>query len=295
MPLTLPAIPRRRFLVGSAAGVAALATTAWAAEKVDPNRFALLADTHVPSDPKTSSRGINMYDNLAAVSRQLVLQKKKPAAVIIAGDCAYLSGLKEDYANLLKLVEPVRTAGMPVHLLLGNHDNRENVLAALPARQKRSPVDDKLASLVPSQTANWYLLDSLIRPNYTPGQLGDKQLAWLEKSLDENKDKPAIVGVHHNPFRHKTALLDQDALFKVLAPRKQVKAVFYGHTHDWRLSEREGIHLINLPPVGYVFRKGKPSGWIDAQLTERGASLRLVCHDVEHPQHDKTAALKWRA
>ena len=43
--------------------------------------------------------------------------------------------------------------------------------------------------------------------------------------------------VHHNPgFLGKVGgLRDTEALFKVLRPRKQVKAVIYGHTHDWHV------------------------------------------------------------
>ena len=295
MPITLPQATRRRFLAASAAAaISASGRPMRAAEANDADRFALLADTHVPGDQKTTSRGTNMYDNLAAVAKHLTALDEKPAAVMITGDCAYLSGKKEDYVNLIKLVGPVREAGMPVHLLLGNHDHRENVLAAIPDTQHKTAVDDKYATVVSSPRANWFLLDSLERVNHTPGRLGEKQLAWLGKALDEMDDKPAIIGVHHNPYSHKMALQDHDALFKVLAPRKHVKATFFGHTHTWKLDTRDGIHLINLPPVAYVFKRGMPSGWVDARLADDGVSLRLVCHDTKHKQHGARTQLKWR-
>ncbi|MGC4007496.1 MAG: hypothetical protein QM811_31985 [Pirellulales bacterium] len=62
---------------------------------------------------------------------------------------------------------------------------------------------------------------------------------------------------------------------EVLVPRKQVKALFYGHTHRWGRKEHEGIHLINLPPVGYLFDKESPNGWAELVLREKGAVLTL--------------------
>ena len=53
MPITLPAVSRRRFLAASAAATAGLLTrhNAFGVESaVDPSRFALLSDTHIDAD-----------------------------------------------------------------------------------------------------------------------------------------------------------------------------------------------------------------------------------------------------
>ena len=45
-------------------------------------------------------------------------------------------------------------------------------------------------------------------------------------------------------------------------------AYIYGHTHNWKVeSDTSGIHLINLPPVSYVFREGEPSGWVTKETS----------------------------
>jgi hypothetical protein len=51
---------------------------------------------------------------------------------------------------------------------------------------------------------------------------------------------------------------------------------------------------VNLPPVAYVFQKGRPNGWVEATLRDDGMQLKLNCLDKSHPQHDETAELKWR-
>ena len=40
--------------------------------------------------------------------------------------------------------------------------------------------------------------------------------------------------------------------------------------------------------------EGKPNGWVDAKLAERGVTLELRCLDPKHPQHGKKVELEWR-
>ncbi len=140
------------------------------------------------------------------------------------------------------------------------------------------------------------MLDSLEKTNYTPGMLGTEQLDWLAMALDNNADKPAIILVHHNPGFHGKVggLKDAEAMFKIIRPRHQVKAVIYGHTHDWHVRQDEsGIHLINLPPTGYVFEAGQPSGWVRATVKDDQMRLELRCVS-KHLQNGEVKILHWR-
>ena len=81
---------------------------------------------------------------------------------------------------MVELVQPVREVGLPIHFALGNHDHRENFWTAFPKQRPDDPppVVDKHVSVIETPRANWFLLDSLQRTNYTPGRMGDEQLAW---------------------------------------------------------------------------------------------------------------------
>src|ERR1017187_1874947 len=95
MPIHLPAISRRQFLIRSLASGAALAFSPnllAAAKSTDPNFWALLSDTHLAADRGLMARGINMTDHFTSVSRELLALPKRPAGVFITGDCAYNSG-----------------------------------------------------------------------------------------------------------------------------------------------------------------------------------------------------------
>jgi hypothetical protein len=149
---------------------------------------------------------------------------------------------------------------------------------------------------VPARLANWFVLDSLDETNKTPGVLGEMQLAWLAAALDRQADKPALVMVHHNPDdkAKPSGLVETKALLDLLAARRHVKALIFGHTHDWKQSTYEGMHLVNLPPVAYVFAAGKPSGWVDCRLHDSGFRLTLHSLNKEHQQHLQTLELAWR-
>ena len=86
-----------------------------------------------------------------------------------------------------------------------------------------------------------------------------------------------------------------EAVFEVIRPRKQVKAYIFGHTHKWEVRQDEsGIHLINLPPVAYIFRAGDPAGWVHATVEQSGMRLELRSVDPSHKAHGEVVKLEWR-
>jgi Icc protein len=302
MPIHLPPIPRRQFLLRSLAGAAGLALgpeLLAASKPADPDSWALLSDIHIPANSALTARGINMTDHLAAVAREVLALPKRPAGVFVNGDCAFNSGEIADYAHVTRLLDPIRKDETPIHLALGNHDNRERFWEALTQEKKaKRPLADRQVALISTPRANWFVLDSLEKTLSTPGLLGPEQLDWLAKALDANPNKPALVLVHHNPgaLGNIGGLRDSDALFDVIRPRKQVKAYIFGHTHFWNVYQDDsGIHLINLPPVAYVFLQGMPSGWAHATLQADGMRLECRCLDTTHPAHGQVHNLSWRS
>src|SRR6266545_4840769 len=203
MPIHLPSIPRREFLKRSllaGAGLALSPSLLAAPRRVDANSWALLADIHIAADATKTARGIGMARHLQIVSDELLALPKRPAGVFVVGDCAFNSGEKGDYATLAGLLDPLRGGQLPLHLALGNHDQRENFWEALQEKQAaKPPVEDRHVALIPTAEVNWFVLDSLEKTLQTPGLLGPAQFDWLAKTLDANGTKPAIVLVHHNP------------------------------------------------------------------------------------------------
>ncbi len=302
MPLHLPPLSRRTFLrrsLAATAGILTLPSLRASQSDVDPDLWALLSDTHIAADRAAILREVNMTEHLEAAVKGVRSLASRPAGVFVNGDCAVLKGLAEDYATFSSLVAPLREAGLPLHLTLGNHDDRDVFRTALKeAVPVAPPMVSKHVSVVEGARANWFLLDSLDEVNKTPGKLGEEQCAWLAKALDAHTAKPALVMVHHNPVASTAGkvpgLTDTEQLLAILLPRRHVKALFFGHTHTWRFADRDGLHLVNLPAVAYPFAATEVTGWVDAKLSEKGAALTLHAHNPQHEAHGKVTELAWR-
>jgi len=306
MPATLPQLTRREFLkragrAGVGLGFVELASPKSYAglfgKSRDKHTFAFFSDTHIAADATLKHGNVNMADNLAACVRELAAWPAKPAAVIVNGDLALESGLPGDYATFGKLIEPVRALA-PIHLSLGNHDERENFWQAFPRDvTKQSSRLHRQATVFASDRANWFLLDSLDVTDIAPGELGVAQLDWLARELAARPDKPAILVGHHNlqPPGGTTGLKDSAAFEEIFARHRQVKAFIFGHTHNWHVEQHaSGVQLVNLPPTGFVFKEGRPSGWVRATLARDGAEFELRSLDPQHPEYAQVKQLQWR-
>jgi len=314
MPETPRRLSRREFSAGSIApdGSVVVGGPQSAAgldkrNEPDPHRIALLADTHISSNPQEIFIGtkwpgspvkskeheeVNLADCLQRAAAGVIALEPPPAHVIVNGDCTLSSGLTAEYMEFDRLVAPIRAAGLSLHVNIGNHDNRDRLWEAIPSLKTEQM--GLQTCVITTDRANLFLLDSGV------GILGSEQFDWLAAQLDLHDDKPALVFPHHNPYRRGEprvipAMKDGPQLLNLISQRKQVKACVFAHTHDWAVEQHDGIHMINLPAVSYYFGKGKAHGWVDLRLTQGGANLELRCIDSNHAQHGQQLNLSWRA
>jgi len=267
-------LSRRRFL-GLLGGSAAFLGAGFAVAETETEgpciRLALLSDTHISKDLRDSYRGFTPSANLRKAAPQIL--KSPVEGVVICGDAARLQGLPGDYVQLFKLLEPLRER-LPLYILPGNHDNRRNLLAAMKPKAK-SPVPGRWVQILTAPCVRAILLDSLLQPNLTSGFLGQKQCQWLDSFLSKAADRPSILFFHHTLGEGDGDLLDTHRLLPIVRRHPQVKAIVFGHSHVWNISQKDKMWLINLPALGYNFRDEQPVGWVEAAFSEGGVDLKL--------------------
>jgi 3',5'-cyclic AMP phosphodiesterase CpdA len=297
MPLlTSPHASRREFLGVAGATLASMVVSARTADAQStagrPLRLALLSDTHIPANPADAFRGFSPVDNLAKVVPQVAASSVE--GTLIGGDLARLEGLPDDYARLKTLLAPI-TAKMPVGMVLGNHDHRGNFLQAFapPAGAPATGVANKHTGAREVGGLRFILLDSLLAPNVTPGQLGSAQRDWLSKTLASTPSTPTIVLVHHTLGANDGELVDAERLFDALRPHAHVKAIMYGHSHKYEVRERDGLQLINLPAVAYNFADSEPVGWVESVWTAEGVDLTLRAVGGNMAANGQTTSVHW--
>jgi Icc protein len=311
MPVHLPPtrpIRRRDFLATLSAAVLTIPRTRFRlGDGSDGTTIALISDTHIAGDEARTNLNQNMAANLRAVVADVLSLEDRPAHTFIDGDLALKNGQPDDYRALVRLLAPLREAGIPIHMALGNHDDRD-VFRRVLGREidRRSTETPKHLSQVSMASTSQggdsddfrvVVLDSLNKVDDTPGLLGAEQLRWLEARLDDRQSGalPTVVLVHHNPSNHPGALIDTDALLEVIGPRTQVKALVYGHSHRWVTERRDdGLWLVNLPAVGYPFSDDQPIGWVAMRLRPEGAELELRAVGGDQTKDRARQVLEWR-
>jgi len=288
---------RRQFLHVSltvAGGLAVLAPRQACAQSDRKEvRWAFLSDTHIAADPENNYRGFYPYRNFEKAVSQLAADL--PDGVVITGDLARLTGQMGDYENFRKLLTPV-LGKRPICLALGNHDDRAVFLDVFEDHVGRAkPVNGKHVVAVEAGPVRFVLLDSLFATNQTMGLLGKAQRSWLQAFLSESDDKPVILFFHHTLGDGDGDLLDVMWLFDLVKPIRKVKAVVYGHSHEYKTSELDGIHLINIPATAYTFNDREPAGWVEAKLTADGGQFLLHALAGNTQLDGRIEGLRWRS
>lgn len=260
------------------------------------SRWAFLADTHIPAvDDYPTHSNRHPYYNPHGNLRQAVEQIKSLDAdgMVICGDLARLQGRLEDYQSIKPLLAPLTP--LPILPSMGNHDDRGNYFQVFGGSKYRQKVPGKYVTVLETPEVRVIGLDSLFMVNKVSGLLGKAQRKWLAEYLKRCDNRPTILCLHHTLGDDDGDLLDVPRLFDLIRPYHKVKAILFGHSHRYGFSQREGIHLINLPALGYSFNQAQPVGWVQAHFHSGGGDF--ILHVINGPKEKdgQTSRLKWRS
>ena len=284
---------------------------------VDPNLIVWFSDTHVPADADEEINKTRPAQNLIQAMERVVAMNPRPAAVCFCGDTVKLEGKVDDYRTLRQIVGVLDTAEIPWFVAFGNHDNREAFYEVFPEKKPSTIyVPERMITIVETPYADLFLLDSLIRTNYTPGELGNEQIQWIHNELarrKESKISKTIYFAAHHPLvpgksEEHSGLWDTDFFLKTVVDDPSVKGYIFGHSHAWgRYKTFAGMTLpipdvmnafvpkhltsVNLPALGWLFA-AQPRGWVEMRIAEDGsATFTLKTLDTTDLRNDNTYRL----
>ena len=199
-------------------------------------KFIHLTDTHVIGEGLLY--GQDPAARLRAAVQSTNTEHPDASFVVLTGDMTHWG----DSAAYARFSREIENLTMPVHLMVGNHDDTDAFSEAFP----KAPRDT--AGFVQNnfETAfgRFILLDTK-DPETHAGAYCPKRRAWLKQLLDQTDD-PIILFMHHPPFKAGIASMDrillQDAhaFYDVIAPHKtRIRHLFFGHAHraisgNWR-------------------------------------------------------------
>lgn len=211
------------------------------------------------SDPHIRPQGVAAYgrvDTAAALGRAVdavLALRQPPSAVVLTGDCTDY-GSADEYANLRRLLAPLRC---PLYLLAGNHDDREQLRRAFPDHAYLAQCGEFLQYAVDIDGVRLVALDTNV-PGEPHGELCEKRLAWLERTLAEQASRPTIVALHHPPFRTLIGYMDDMGLRSgarelaaIVARHPQIDRVICGHLHRSIQTRWAGTVALTAPSTAH--------------------------------------------
>jgi Icc protein len=238
--------------------------------------IAHLSDPHLHAGVLAAGpvRGLQL-----ALGRVLSLEPR-PDCVVVTGDLAD-HGLDAEYEQLAELLARFP---LPVHLVAGNHDRGDTLVAAFGGGPHLGAATNYLVRY-PELTL--VALDSSV-PGRPEGRLGEEQLAWLDDVLAAEPDRPAVLCLHHPPVAvgfpamDAIRLTDGDALAGVVARRPNVARVLTGHLHRVATATFAGTTVSVAPstyrqtdlklreaplgfadePTGFLLHLAGPDRWV---------------------------------
>jgi 3',5'-cyclic AMP phosphodiesterase CpdA len=208
----------------------------------------IISDIHLVA-PGATSKGMDPAQRLQWAFDDLAANHADADLCVLLGDLAD-HGDAEAYRTLGGMLASVRT---PVVTLLGNHDDRANYLAETPNAE--IDADGFVQTVRDTSLGRLIFLDTA-EAGYASGHLCAKRLAWLATRLDEAKDRPVYLFLHHPPFDtgakvDQLKLKDAEALAVLLGRHGQVRHITAGHTHRICAGTWHGIAFGNLGAVTY--------------------------------------------
>jgi len=235
-----------------------------------PVRIAQISDLHIKLP---GSLAYGRVDTAKALERCVAaLNEFNPAPdfVVISGDLADTPTVGE-YEYLRRLLMPLKLpfAGVP-----GNHDSRELMRAAFPSA-RYAVASGPLNREIEVGGLDLLLLDSSVhgKPH---GVLDGLTLQWLDATLAASPDRPALLFLHHPPFKtgiwhmDRQNLVNASELAPIVRGHPRVQLIGTGHIHRAALTMFAGVPTTICPA---------PNHAVDLDLAE----LREPSFKVEPP------------
>ena len=214
--------------------------------------IAQITDTHVGFEPEAGENEFN-FVRFRNVLGHLLSQSVQPDLLILSGDLAD-GGQPDCYARIRDLVSD---CPFPVHVMPGNHDDREQLLEAFPD----CPTNDGFAQFaIELEDETGQPLRVLCLDSFEPGRHGgafcEVRAAWLSRELAAHPDTPTILFMHHPPVVAGIDWMDPrpgEAWFTrfrdTVRGHSQIVAIQAGHLHRPLHAMVEGIPLSVTPAV----------------------------------------------
>lgn len=214
-------------------------------EALPNNVIAFAADTQAPMFVETLLLRSHNNRKATRLLFEDVLQRH-PAAFFLLGDLVNLGYSNRQWKPIDRYVEALRSKGIPVHAILGNHEVMGRPRLGMQKFQQRFPDHQPTGYAVRLGDAAVVLVNSNFS-SLTPKEEA-AQTQWYADTLNALDEDPAvrfvITGCHHSPFTASRIVRPSKEVEERFVPaylRSRKSLLFLsGHCHAYEHYKKEG-------------------------------------------------------
>lgn len=189
--------------------------------------------------------GLDPLERLRLCFSDVIKYHGDAAFCVISGDLSE----RGDVASYHALQDALREFKIPTHLMMGNHDDRQNfqsVFGGIGFVQMHWAL----------QGQHFICLDTLKGGATSAGLLDETRRAWLKVALEKTAGAATTIFMHHPPFSIHHPLMDLIALedgdgFGELIAGHNVRHIFFGHAHRTISGQWRGLSFSALPSLNH--------------------------------------------
>jgi 3',5'-cyclic AMP phosphodiesterase CpdA len=206
-------------------------------------KFVVMSDLHLLGEGELSLT-LDTAARLEQAIDAVIARFDDADFCILAGDLADL-GEAVAYERLKSIIARMP---IPVHITLGNHDDRPTFLSVF--GEDHAAETGKIDKVIDHEGYRIILLDSS-EPGRVDGVLEPVQIDWLKARLAEAMDRPVVVVLHHNAnalhiHSDDIRMLEPDAFIDALKTHPDIRQVIAGHVHLTSTASWRGLNFTTL-------------------------------------------------
>jgi Icc protein len=241
--------------------------------------IAQLSDLHVRPRGVPAARVVETNMMVERALAAVAALNPRPDVVVISGDVTEC-GRPEEYEMAARLFR--RHLPMPVFVVPGNHDRRDNFRTHLAHMPGVTEDPDFVQYVVDGYPVRLVMLDSVV-PEAGYGLLCPKRLEFLDRALSAARDKPTMLVLHHPPLLTGSPGMDgiwlrnTAELGELLQKHPQVERILTGHHHRSIIGRLGHAIVIVAPAVVHQTELNLLPG-VEDQLVMEPPAYQLHLH-----------------
>ncbi len=218
--------------------------------------IAQISDTHIALGTPDADRRIRDFERTIEDINSL---NPQPDVIIHSGDIVQ-NGRLDEYAQAAAIMKEVNG---PVHLMVGNKDDRANLRKAFPSTGYLKSSSGFVTYSIDDFPLRLIVLDTL-NPGSNKGDFCEDRAASLIELVDADPKKPTAIFAHHPPFIVSEGpdplhFETEDILerFRSTVQRSSsVLGMFCGHVHRGVAGHVGNIPVLVMPCIATTLRRG---------------------------------------